>query len=480
MNTMLGFGHHWDPRARRLGANWGLLAAVLIAPLVASAFSGGASALLSPRMQSAQAASNAALLPAPPPGDWNLIFDDEFDGTALDTTRWVTGFPWCPSTYCTSTTTPDMVYLPESVSVSNGTLKLRANNTPVTAPDGKTYPYTSGIVTTSAFFEGAYADPSAYKLLFKYGYVEMRARLNTGLGLWPAFWMLNPQGKWPPEIDIVEEVGKDPYSVLQYYHYNGARRHISSGGRYTGPDFSADFHTFAVSWEPGAIRWYVDGVERRAAFTNADNIVAEEMYLILNLQVGGWSGTPDATTWTQPNYEIDYVRVWQRNNFLSFPVIEDSFVRQAEPAANFGGDPAVRASARYRGGQEVAYLKFNVAGLTYPVSSAKVRACVVEGSATKGGAIHTVEDSTWTEASINWSDRPPVIARVLSQVGAADLNSCVSFDVTSALNSDQPSGDYSFVIDMPSGGSVSYASGEWASPPESKGGIIGPQLEVTK
>ena len=76
------------------------------------------------------------------------------------------------------------------------------------------------------------------------------------------------------------------------------------------PDFSADFYTFAVDWEPGSIVWYVDGVER--ALTTK-GVPDEPMYLIANLAVGGdWPGNPDATTVFPGYMDIDYIRVYQR------------------------------------------------------------------------------------------------------------------------------------------------------------------------
>jgi hypothetical protein len=96
-----------------------------------------------------------------------------------------------------------------------------------------------------------------------------------------------------------------------HYHYgnNG-----DSGGEWTGPDFSGDWHTYAVDWEPDAIVWYVDGIERRR-YTDAANITNKPMYLIANLAVGGdWPGSPDSTTPLPASYQIDHIRVWQKAN----------------------------------------------------------------------------------------------------------------------------------------------------------------------
>ena len=91
-------------------------------------------------------------LPLGQSGNWQLVFSDEFDGTALDSSKWVTCFPWGTQAGCGSTTTPDLWYLPQNVVVSSGTAKLRALNQQVTGTDGKTYSYASGIITTSKFY----------------------------------------------------------------------------------------------------------------------------------------------------------------------------------------------------------------------------------------------------------------------------------------------------------------------------------------
>ena len=80
----------------------------------------------------------------------------------------------------------------------------------------------------------------------------------------------------------------------------------------TREDFSANWHTYAVDWEPNVIIWYVDGIER-LRYTDTTRIVKKPMYLIANLAVGGDSpGAPDASTSFPSYYEIDYIRVWKR------------------------------------------------------------------------------------------------------------------------------------------------------------------------
>jgi MYXO-CTERM domain-containing protein len=88
--------------------------------------------------------------------------------------------------------------------------------------------------------------------------------------------------------------------------------HESSGEQYVGPDFTQDFHTFAVDWDAQRVIWYVDDVER---FQHAGPGVPQvNMYVIANLAIGGgWPGAPDGTTPFPANYDVDYIRVYERS-----------------------------------------------------------------------------------------------------------------------------------------------------------------------
>jgi beta-glucanase (GH16 family) len=223
---------------------------------------------------------------------WQLVFADDFSGDILDGAKWSTSYPWGS----TADWTPSLDYRAYNVIVRTGSVKLRALHDSL---DGR--PYSSGMLC------------SAGKFAFRYGYVEARAKIPAGRGLWPAFWLLPASGDWPPEIDVMENIGSSPNIQHMHYHYVdrlGATR--DSGGSWVGPDLSTDFHTYAVEWSPAAIRWYVDGTERRSSYAEPSTIASEPMYLIANMQIGGtWPGDPDASTPFPSEFKIDYVRVWQ-------------------------------------------------------------------------------------------------------------------------------------------------------------------------
>jgi beta-glucanase (GH16 family) len=261
-------------------------------------------------------AKAASPVPVDQRDGWTMTFHDEFKGTTLNTTKWVTCYPdMDPRDKGCIHGDELQRYLPENVIVSDGTVKLRAQKENYVAPDGEKYKYTSGMITTG---KDKWDTTTPAKFTYQYGYMEMRAKVPHGQGLWSAFWTLpwvkSDPGLWPPEIDVVEILGHNTAEAYMTYHWRGhAAEPESNGEKWTGPDLSQDFHTYGALWEPSAIRWFIDGREVRAAFTDDSNIASFPQYLLANLAVGGsWPGAPEATTPFPSDLEIDHIRVWQK------------------------------------------------------------------------------------------------------------------------------------------------------------------------
>jgi beta-glucanase (GH16 family) len=245
--------------------------------------------------------------PAGPSGSWTKAFEDEFTGPALDQNKWLTCYPWAPDG-CSIGHDEAEWYQKQNVTTNSGELNLTAKKETVQGW-GKTWNYTSGMVTTGPDLQRNL--PAKYA--FKYGYVEARVWLPKGQGLWPAMWLLPEERQWPPEIDAFEVLGHDPTKVYMTTHWGTEANHLQSTDNATVPDLSAGWHTLGVDWQPGSIRWYVDGVERRTPFTNAAAIPDMPMYVIVNLAVGGtWPGYPDASTPFPSTMRVDWLRVWKK------------------------------------------------------------------------------------------------------------------------------------------------------------------------
>lgn len=271
----------------------------------------------------------------PPQSDWSLVWSDEFDGNAIDLSKWEhevncsgggNGEQQCYTAYA------DNSY------VAEGMLNIVAKP----ADAGSPLPYTSARLRTMN------------KADWTYGRFEIRAKLPAGQGTWPAIWMLPTDwvyGGWAAsgEIDIMEavnlktlsdaadaEAGELESRVHGTLHYGKAwPENVSSG---TDFKFPADanpadvFHTYALEWEEGEMRWYVDGehyaTQRDSGwysqYMQDGQLVTGEgsapfnqkFHMLLNLAVGGsWSANVndkgiDGSVFPQA-MQVDYVRVYE-------------------------------------------------------------------------------------------------------------------------------------------------------------------------
>lgn len=162
---------------------------------------------------------------------------------------------------------------------------------------------------------------------FEYARIEVRAKLPTGRGTWPAIWMLSSEKKYSPdnwpengEIDIMEHVGYNPGSVHATVHTYSTLR-IPGDNPLTRnmivPDFNTAFHTYRVDWYPEGIDIFVD-YEPYFSFKNSQNGWEEypfdhPFHLLLNIAVGGgWGGLRGVDDSIFPQrMEVDYVRAYK-------------------------------------------------------------------------------------------------------------------------------------------------------------------------
>ena len=236
---------------------------------------------------------------------WDLVWQEEFDGETLNLDNWtyeIGGHGWGNGEAQHYSDDPKNLYL------EDGLLIIEALQENVS---GKRY--SSARIT------------SAGKVEVEYGRIEARIKIPVGQGLWPAFWMLgNDLDKvgWPfaGEIDIMENVGHEPYTIHGTVHgpgYFGANG-VGAAKRLTGGEqYADDFHIFAIEWEEDQIYWYMDD-QLYAVLTPADVpgewVYDHPFYIILNLAVGGeWPGYPDGTTAFPQSMKVDYVRIYEQS-----------------------------------------------------------------------------------------------------------------------------------------------------------------------
>ncbi len=328
--------------------------------------------------------------PTEPVSDWVMVWEDNFDGDAIDDNKWNFEINCAGGGNNEKQCYTDSE---ENAFVADGILNIVA----LPAEEGATKPYTSARINTR------------YKADFKYGRFEVRAKLPSGQGSWPAFWMMPTDevyGGWPRsgEIDIVESVNlKVPTedgvesNIYGTLHYGKEwPNNDSSGKAYAfdqGSNPADDFHTYAIEWQEGEIRWYVDdylyATQRKSELLYNANGEAlalkhkgwyteyfdqttgelktfwdespydQEFYLILNFAVGGdWPENVNATGIDASafengqTFEVDYVRVYEcaqdpdtgkgcETVRPGYDNLEDALVQGAAPAPTPPSDGTV-------------------------------------------------------------------------------------------------------------------------------------------
>jgi beta-glucanase (GH16 family) len=279
---------------------------------------------------------------------WTLTFDDEFDESSLDLCKWQLRQKWGEKVVNNEREAyVNSAQAGQAFTFDNGVLHLVARKQQGVY-GGVTQPYTSGLLA------------SIHNQ--KYGYYETRSRMPSGSGLWPAFWLLHtPVYPDIHEIDIMEWVSPDPNVVLMTDHFGTSyeTNSLESQVTFSANDFMTAFHIFGLDWEADRIIWYADGTEV-GRVTAANTLHDVEMYVVVNLAVGGdLPGSPDQRAIFPASYDVDYVRVYQRD------------VTNPDGPPPFGPSLSIPASATANPGEE----------------------CPTDGGALEGG------DSDDTEAS---------------------------------------------------------------------------------
>ena len=244
---------------------------------------------------------------------YELVWADEFDQDGLpDPARWafnVGGGGWGNGEL--------QYYMPKgNAAVENGVLTIELRK-----EKRGTCDYSSARMLTRGVVDWLYCK------------VEVRAKLPSGKGTWPAIWMLptdNAYGEWPAsgEIDIMEHVGHDPDVIVQSIHTRKTHGGSASNHSAKVSKVREEFHVYGMEWLPDRIIFTIDGEEtyvyekpeaaqeERASDTWPFD---QRMHLLLNLAFGGtWGGSMGIDADCLPaQFEIDYVRVYQSPEIMA-------------------------------------------------------------------------------------------------------------------------------------------------------------------
>lgn len=345
--------------------------------------------------------------------DYELVWSDEFDGTALDADKWSYELGnWkldANGNYITNGwgNNEQQFYTDRNASVNDGILTIAARHENYTDSVQGNYEYTSSRLSTQ------------YKFSTCGGRIEVRSRCDSGKSLWPAIWMLPEEsvyGTWATsgEIDIMEGWGSTPEKICGTIHFGDVwpnNTYLTENYTFTENDSTENWHTYAIEWNKDSISWFVDDKlysTQKDWYSSGRQFPApfdQNFYIILNLAVGGHFdgvngiyGEPATFADGEKHFDIDYVRVYRNRNsdFSPSPVTSsalDSYM-EGSSATLKNIDGATVFDIENVGTLEYAVMgliraKKVVAGetyrLTFSVTSTKEREIVV-----------TAEDSDYT------------------------------------------------------------------------------------
>lgn len=225
--------------------------------------------------------------------NYKLVWNDEFNGTQMDTSKW---------SYRANGTVRQYATVDGARTISldgNGNMVIR-----VVKDSSKYY---VGQASTDGHFNP------------KYGYYECRAKMNKGIGPHIAFWLQSPtMGNTPynnpavngAEVDIFEYHRNSPGKVWQTIHINGyGSAHQSQGFQVPYPTVDTGYHTFGLLWTDSGYKFYVDGNQ---TWETTFGLSKRTEYMILSTELTGFGGTPSLGTYPD-SVVFDYVRVYQPN-----------------------------------------------------------------------------------------------------------------------------------------------------------------------
>jgi beta-glucanase (GH16 family) len=226
-----------------------------------------------------------------------LVWSDEFNTNgAPDPAKW--GYDLGAGGYGNN----ELEYYtnrPENVIVENGVLKIKAIKENYNGS-----PYTSARLLSKG------------KFAFKYGKVEVSAKLPAGVGTWPAIWMLGDNNNtvgWPDcgEIDIMEHRGSELNKIFGTFHYPGHSGGNADGGTKMISNATTAFHKYSLDWSASAIRIYVDDQLVHSLANSASVPFNHDFFFILNVAMGGTFGGSVEPNFSNATMEVDYIRVYK-------------------------------------------------------------------------------------------------------------------------------------------------------------------------
>jgi len=290
-----------------------------------------------------------------PPGDWQLIWSDEFDSgstpIAPDSSNWSYEIGYKRN--------KEWQYYTNNIQnayCQDGFLHIEAHqHPPGTYPTGSETGQDGSISSASLH--------SRDKVEYMYGCLEMRGRIDIQWGSWPAFWSLGANGEWPDggECDIMEYYRNMLKFNVAWWktgdarwtpRWDGATVYVSS----LPPAWPDEFHTWAMEWDPFQVRLYMDDVLYNTWDSSQDDNgdgdtsiegFQQPHYVIVNQAIGGTAGGDASGVIYPTNYEVDWVRWYQDSSLPTYLDDDDAAITYTGTWGTWSGNPGYKSTEHY-------------------------------------------------------------------------------------------------------------------------------------
>jgi len=224
---------------------------------------------------------------------WELTFNDEFNAKRIDYKVWQNYYYWGGRSNKGGIT----YYGEDQFQFTDSTLRIVSDK----EDNKENLPYRSGMIDCNKSFKQ------------QHGYFEIRCKIPSSTGFWPAFWLVSTES-WPPEIDVFEFHTNEPKSISTSIHWLNKKREKKRQTKKSKINNASEgFYTYAVEWNQKKIKWFYNGRRMKTSRRGVKSLIYK-MHIIISLGVNERKGMILKNA-IFPNYfEIDYVRVYKKKD----------------------------------------------------------------------------------------------------------------------------------------------------------------------
>ncbi|MCW9706075.1 CBM96 family carbohydrate-binding protein [Fodinibius salsisoli] len=402
--------------------------------------------------------------------EFELAWQDDFNSTSLDTSKWYYRYLGPRHDGYNDTTT---------VEVANDNLFIKV--------------YTDTVDNAPRHHTGMIATHKR----FTYGKFEARVAFTNVSGSWSAFWLQSPTMGNPigdpenagMEIDVVETLSSDG-RVHHNLHWDGYSSDHKTAGYITGDKGanSGNYHIYTFEWTPDYYKFYVDGEH---TWTYSGPISQTQEYVILSSEVknyntGTWAGPIPSKGYgslasSSTIMKVDYVKWYELSDTSaispsnSIDPVADTWVRSSYPDRNYGAAGYV-VSEGSQSNQQISYFKFDISDINQSLSGAKLKLYSLNDHPGTEFRLYRINDTTWIEgngnylgqnntitSALTWNNAPTESGTLLTSVSGAMSSDYIELEITDELNNSLTDSLISFKLVSTNSQYHGFRSGDYST-----------------